>query len=274
MPKDANILNLSSEPKLLVDTAVEFAASAEQVDQSTLLGILNSGAFLLKLNTANEYDRLKPKQLRIAKIIRVLRDCPHAASKQTLLGLARGGDFVDDNWLRQELLVRALVAIRPSPSEAIKYWDAQSTPLSVNRHITIDMLCENGSDPAMALLEKKLQDPEQELEFKVVWIRDPMLRHRNDPPLLRASERMISQTLPGDLRLFLLEALCAYDPDWYPGCSRPKPPSRALASGEAREVLRRICRFAKKKMDLPPQLTFAVKSTLAEIGGESEQTQI
>ena len=271
MPKDANILLTASEPKPLVDTAVEFAASAEPADQNTLLGFLNSSEFLLKLNTSREYDTSRPKQLRVAKIIRVLRDSTHQASKQTLLGLARGGAFIADNWLRQELLVRALVAIRPAPLDAIKYWDAQSTPLAVNRHITIDMLCENGSEPALALLERKLLDPEQEMEFRIVWIRDPMLRHRNDPPLLRASERMITTTLPGELRFFLLEALCAYDPDWYPGCSRPKPPPRALASGEARQVLRQICKFAKEKMDLPPQLKFAVESTLAEIGGEHEK---
>lgn len=271
MPKDATILRTATEPKPLVDTAVEFAASADLGDQNTLLGFLNASDFLLKLNSTREYDSSRPKQLRVAKIIRVLRDSPHAASKQTLIGLARGGAFVGDNWLRQELLVRALVSIRPATPEAIKYWDSQSTPLAVNRHITIDMLCENGSDPAMALLERKLQDPEQEMEFKIVWIRDPMLRHRNDPPLLRASERMIAQTLPGDLRYFLLEAICAYDPDWYLGCLKPKPPPRALATPEARQVLRQICRFAKEKMDLPPQLKFAVESTLAEIGGENEK---
>ncbi len=270
MPKDANLLRTAAEPKQLVDTAVEFAASAEPADQNTLLGCLNASDFLLKLNTVREYDTARPKQLRVAKIIRVLRDSTHPASKQTLLSLARGGAFVGDNWLRQELLVRALVSIRPAPPEAIKYWDSQSTPLAVNRHITIDMLCENGTDPALALLERKLLEPEQEIEFKVVWIRDPMLRHRNDAPLLRAAERMITTTLPGELRFILLEALCTYDPDWYPGCSRPKPPPRALASGEARQVLRQICRFAKAKMILPPELKLAVEATFAEIGGEDE----
>lgn len=271
MPRDATILRTASEPKPLVDTAVEFAASADLADQNTLLGSLNAGDFLLRLNTAREYDTLRPKQLRVAKIIRVLRDSPHSASKQTLLALARGGAFVGDNWLRQELLVRALVSIRPSPLEAIKYWDSQSTPRSVNLHITIDMLCENGSDPAMALLEKKLTDPAHEMQFKIVWIRDPMLRYRNDPPLLRASERMITATLPADLHFLLLEALCSYDASWYPGCSRPKPPPRVLAAEEARQVLRRICRFAREKMDLPPQLRLAVNATLAEIGGEDEK---
>jgi len=266
MPRDAAILRTATEPKKLVDTAVEFAASDQPADHNTLLGFLNSSAFLLRLNTAREYDTLSPRQLRVAKVIRVLRDSQHSAPKQTLIALSRGGDFVEGNWLRQELLVRALVGIQPSPPEAIRYWDSQSTPTAVNRHITIDMLCENGSDPAMALLERKLIDPAQETEYKVVWIRDPMLRYRNGVPLLRASERMITRTLPADLRLVLLEALCSYDPGWYPGCSRPKPPARALASPEARQVLRQICLYARDHLELSPELKAAVETTLIEIG--------
>jgi hypothetical protein len=271
MPKDPVILRSAKEPKQIIDNAVEFAASDQALDQATLLGFLNSADFLLRLNSQREYDTLSPKQLRVAKVIRVLRDCPHAASKQTLIGLSKGGDFTDDNWLRQELLVRALVAIRPAPPDAIRYWDSQSTPSAVNRHITIDMLCQNGSEPALALLEKKLIEPAQEQEYKVVWIRDCMLRHRNDVPLLRASERMIKQTLPPDLRLVLLEALCTYDRDWYPGCAPPKPPPRALASPEARQVLRQICRHAKDNMELPPPLRVAVETTLLEIGDRDDK---
>lgn len=271
MAKDINILRTAKEPKALVNTAVEFAASANPADQAVLLGFLNSQDFLLKLNTAHEYDASRPKQLRVAKIVRVLRDNTEPAAKQTLLSLSRGGAFIADNWLRQELLVRALVSIRPAPPEAIRYWDAQSTPLSVNRRITIDMLCENGTDPALALLERKLQDPEQELEFKTVWMHDPMMRHRNDVPLLRASERMITRTLQGELRFTLLEALCTYDRNWYLGCLKPKPPPRALATPEARDVLRRICKYAKESMKLPPELEVAVKTTLTEIGGEDER---
>lgn len=266
---DPQILRAPTEPKPLVDAAVRFAASADPADQATLLGFLNSGEFLAKLNTAREYDTARPKQLRVAKVIRVLRDNTHPAAKHTLLSLARGGAFVGDNWLRQELLVRALVSIRPAPPDAIRYWDAQSTPMSINRHVTIDMLCENGTDPAMALLERKLLDPEQEEEYKVVWMHDPVLRYRNGVPLLRASERMITRTLQGGLRFTLLESLCSYDRSWYLGCLKPRPPARALASPEARDVLRRICRYAKESMDLPPLLKAAVEATLAELGGDN-----
>ena len=271
MPKDAHILRTEKEPKILIRTALEFAASDQAADHITLLEVLNSADFLLRANTAREYETARPKHLRIAKVLRVLRDSSHAASKQTLIGLSRGGDYIDDNWLRQELLVRALVSIRPSPPDAIKFWDNQSIPTAVNRHVTIDMLCQNGSEPAMALLEKKLIDPAQEHEYKIAWIHDCMLRHRNGTPLLQVSERMIKQTLPPELRLILLETLCTYDADWYPSCSKPKPPPRALAPAESRQVLRRICRHAKESMDLPPNLKAAVEATLLEIGDRDDK---
>lgn len=266
MPKNASILASSRDPNALTNAAVELAVSEDPADQLTLAGLLNSSQFLLRLNTAQEYNTSRPRALRVAKVLNALRESDHAAPQQTLLRLALGGDFVDENWLRQELLVRALVNIRPAPPEAIRYWDTQSAPTAVNRHITIEMLCDNGSDPAMELLEKKLLDPEQEPEYKVAWIHDSMLRHRNDAPLLRASERMIKQTLPPDLRLVLLEALCSYDASWYPGCEKPKPPPRLEASPEAREILRQICLYARDDMELPPKLEAAVRATLAEIG--------
>jgi hypothetical protein len=271
MPKDLAILTGSKDPAELIRTAVEFAGSASAADQQVLVRFLNSTEFLFRLNTAHEYNTWRPKQLRVAKVLRVLRDSKHSSARQTLITLSAGGDFINDNWLRQELLVRALVTDQPASPQSIAYWDSQSTPMAVNRHITIEVLCDNGSPPAMALLEKKLLDPAQEIEYRIVWMRDPMLRHRNDVPLLKAADRMVRQTLPPNLRLFLLEALCDYDPDWYPGCSRPKPPPRMLASAEAKDVLREICRYARDQIGMSPKLESAVRSTLMEIGNREKE---
>jgi hypothetical protein len=270
MPKDASIFQSSRDPKLLVNTAVEFAASEQPIDHATLAATLNSDDFLGRLNTQHEYDTLITKQLRVAKVIKVLRDSPHGASKQTLIILAQGGPFINQNWRRQELLVRALVTVRPATPPAIRYWDEQSQVKAVNRHVTVEMLCENGTEPAMALLEKKLIDPRQEQIYKVSWIRAFMLPHRNDLELLKASKRMIIQTLPLDLRYILLEALVDYDMRWYPCCYKPKPPPRLLIQDDAKQVLREICRHAKANMDLTPGLKLAVEKTLLEIGDPEE----
>jgi hypothetical protein len=270
MPRDATILQNSRDPKLLANTAAEFAASDQVADQTVLARALNSEDFLGRLNTPREYDTLITKQLRVAKAIRVLRDSQHAVSKQTLVTLAQGGTFIDGNWRRQELLVRALVTVRPASPPAIKYWDEQSQPAAVNRHVTIEMLCENGTEPAMALLERKLIDPTQETVYKVSWVRAFMLPHRNDLALLQACERMIAGSLPLPLRYTVLEMLCDYDERWYPCCYHPKPPPRVLIQRDAKEVLARICRNAKANMELSPSLRLSVNRTLAEIGAPDE----
>lgn len=247
-------------------TAVEFAASELAADQAALIPVLNSHAFLGRLNTKHEYDTLPTKQLRVAKVIKVLRDSPHAAASQTLIRLARGGAFSDDNWRREELLVRALVNVRPATPPVIAFWDEQSKRTAVNRHITIEMLCENRSAPALELFERKLLEPAQELIYKVSWIHAFMLKYRNDLPILQASERMITETLPPDLRIVVLETLCSYNPRWYAGCQRPNPPSRFPIEAASRQVLGRICRHAKANMELTPALKLAVEATYREIG--------
>ena len=266
MPKDLSLLRSSREPKVLIQTAVEFAASDQPSDHVALNGVLNSLDFLGRLNSPHEYDTLSTKQLKVAKVLRVLRDSPHAPAKTTLTSLAQGGPFIADNWRRQELLVRALVGVRPATPPAVKYWDEQSRPTAVNRHVTIEMLCDNGTDPALALLEKKLVDSIQEKIYKVSWIHAFMLTHRNELPLLQASERMITTSLPIDLRFVLLETLCDYDAGWYPCCFHPNPPSRLLIKDDAKEVLRRICRYSEENLDLNPALRSAVEKTLLEIG--------
>jgi hypothetical protein len=250
---------------------VQIAASDQASDHEELLGLLNSRGFLHRLNTEREYDVSRPKQLRVAKVLRTLHDNPSPFGKQTLTGLAKGGDFVGENWLRQELLVRVLVDHRPPPPEVIQFWDRQSQVESENRHITIDVLCENGTEEAMVLLEKRLLDPAHEREYKIAWIRDCMLRHRNDTPLLEASERMLKGALDADLKLILLEALCTYSADWYPSCSKPKPPARLRASEASRVVLRRICRFAREKLPLTVAIEVAVRTTEAELGQEEKE---
>src|SRR3954468_3096828 len=159
MAKDASIFSSTRDPKRLIHAAVDFAASDQVPDQAVLVAQLNSTAFLGALNTQKEYDTLNTKQLKVARVIKVLRDSPHAAAKTTLSTLAQGGAFITENWRRQELLVRALVGVRPATPAAIRYWDQQSQPTAVNRHVTIEMLCDNGTDPALGLLEKKLIDP-------------------------------------------------------------------------------------------------------------------
>ncbi len=266
MPKDVAILQNSKEPKVLVDTACEFAASNQPHDLGVLLTQLDSREFLLKLNTEQDYIRQRAKGLKVARVVKALMDSPHGVAKPTLVALTRARNFLSFELL-QELLVRALAAVRPSPPDAIAYWDSHSQPDSNNLHLVIEAIFANGSDPALALFERKLNDPRQEIECKTIWLRDPMLRHRNDPPVLRACERMIVQgSVQESIRPLVVEALCGYEREWYLACKKPRPPLRAMATPEAREILRRICEFADEKMTLEPGIQAYLEATMLELG--------
>jgi hypothetical protein len=122
----------------------------------------------------------------------------------------------------------------------------------------------------LALFERKIADERQEIECRTIWLRDPMLRHRNDTPVLKCCERMVVQgSVPEPVRVLVVEALCDYQRDWYLACEKPRPPLRLRAPQTSRQVLRRICEFAKEKLPLELGQRAAVETTLAELGGDN-----
>jgi hypothetical protein len=136
----------------------------------------------------------------------------------------------------------------------------------------IEVLFVNGTDPAMALFEKKIADPRQEIECKTIWLREPMLTHRNDTPVLKCCERMVIQgTVPEPVRPLVVEALCDYQREWYLSCKKPRPPLRAMAPAESKQILRRICEFSLDKLTLSPSTRVAVETTLIEIGARKRE---
>jgi hypothetical protein len=262
--------NLNAGPQALIKQAVALARSTNPADQAQLLAALNSEEFLTTLDSREDYVRYRAKQLRFARIFKVLlvNDAPPA--RQTLVALTQAATFQNSD-KREEMLVKALAVVRPAPSEAIQYWKARSTPDSIYIHFTVDALCNNGSEPAIRLLEQILIDPDQDFDFKILWMRDSILKHRNDLPLLQGCYRLLTTGLPADLKPYLVEALFDYDRAWYASCSPPFPPNRALATKEARQELRRIGEFALAQVDLTAEQSAAVKRILIiELGKEDE----
>ncbi len=265
MPKDPLILKSSTDKKELVRTAAEFAASDQSADIHTLVTFLSSEEFLNRLDSADDYNQ-PPLRLRLAKVLRTLMDNPKpAAAHAGLVSLTTEAPFIALE-PRQELLVRALVAVRPAPPKAVQYWDSHSHPDSTWRHVVMDVLCDNGSEPAVDLLEKKLVDPLMDPDEKIVWMRDPILRHRLDVPLLKVCRRMVISTLEPRFKPVLVEALFDYRPDeWYVDCTNPSPPDPATASKEAKELLVEIgdhALDAYHKIALEPRTRAVIEAKL------------
>ena len=144
---------------------------------------------------------------------------------------------------------------------------ADEIPGNLLAHDVVSALCVNQGDPALALLERKFADPGHDDDSKIYWMRNDVLPRRNDAPLLLCCERMVTRSLPADLRPALVEALFDYQPSkWYRGDDPPKPPPRANASPGARKVLERIGKYALKNLKLTMVQENAVQNALAEIG--------
>lgn len=262
--------NLAVGPQALIKQAVALARSTNPADQSQLLAAMNSEEFLTALDSREDYLRYQAKQLRFARIFKVLLVNDSLPAQQTLVGLTQAPTFQNAD-KREEMLVKALAVVRPAPTVAIQYWKAHSTPDSIHLHFTVEALCNNGSESAIHLLEEILTDPDQETDFKILWMRTAILKHRNDLILLQACWRLITTRLPADLKPFLVEALFDYDRSWYASCSPPFPPPRSLATKEARQVLRQIGEYALEQVELSAEQSAAVKRTLVvELGKEDE----
>lgn len=266
MPKDLAVLEHSQDPQLLMRTAAEFAASDTAEDHTILLRQMELTSFLNRLDSAERYQA-PPRRLRLGRVMQTLMRNRTTLGWQVLVSLTQSQTFTAVE-PRQELLIRSLWVVRPSPPQAIDFWSHHSQPESPYLHITIAALARNGSEPALALLQKRLADPRFEEEVRIAWMRGAVLEHRNDVPMLYMCGRLLSNGLEPELRTRLVEALFDYHDEWYRSCDPPKAPPRSQLSAEGRTLLRSIGEYALRTVNLTPALKATVELVLREIGGE------
>jgi hypothetical protein len=264
-------LQESKDPRALKNGAFDCASSKVPKDIEALGGFLMSADFLERLDSPQDYQTTIAR-LRLSRVMQALMDNRIAASDQLLLRLTKS-DVFQAEVLRMQLLIRALVPIKPSPRDAIAYWDGVSQPGSPLAADVVEALCINQSSPAMTLLEQKFTNPAEQADQKIAWMQQLILPRRNDEPLLKCCERILTAGQPKDAQVELVEVLFDYRPEkWYRGCEAPKPPLRPLATSAAKEVMRRIAEFGLNKMTLPPDLQVKVKSELETLGGKNQDS--
>lgn len=267
MIKDPTILRDSNNPRELVDTARHFAASPALSDQQVLAKYLDSTTFLDKLDPPEAYQVFQPHQLRAARIVRTLMDNNTPAGRQTLVGLTTSKGFLSYDLL-VVFLIQALAVDRPASDLTLTYWQKYLHPDSVYADNVVDAILENRSRPALDLFEHAMNDPSQDSEHKYVWLRDSMLRRRNDPEVLACCERMILLgTVDPDWHETILEAVFDYDPSWYLTDPEPRPPLRILAPEPSKSILEKLALYAIHKMKLSnTELKLKIRMAMKEIG--------
>jgi hypothetical protein len=256
----------NEDPKVLYSQACQLARSMQESDLQVLQTRLTDAAFLTKLDSAKSYEG-QPTRLHVAGVLQILSENPSPSAQKVLLSLTTSPVFLEHR-SRVDLLIQALVKIKPAPQQAVLFWDKHFQPEDGYSGVTVWALLDNGSAPAIALFEKKMLDvrfPETERRY---WLTACVLQHRNDLPLLQGCDRLLASRLEDPYRLLLVDVLFDYKPDdWYGVAHWYKPPPRAKASKEALEQLRVVGRKAVESQPLSRIQQEKVRLVVRELDG-------
>ena len=263
--------NAPEDPKVLYSQTCRLARSTQGGDMQVLQARLTDTAFLAKLDTAKAYEG-QTTRLRVAGLLQILAENPSQGAQKVLLSLTTSPVFLEQR-ARVDLLIQALVQIRPAPQQAVVFWDKHFQPEDGYSGVTVWALLDNGSEPAIALFEKKMVDAQFSETERRYWLTACVLQYRNDLPLLQACERLLESRLEEPYRLLLVDVLFDYQPDeWYGARPWHKPPPRAKASETALEQLRVVGRKALENQPLSSIQKEKVEMVLREVdaflGGE------
>jgi hypothetical protein len=246
--------------------AYRLSQSSDVEDLRSLFSGLQSEARLLLLDEEDDYRDFEAKQLRLAGIFRHLMQNKAPAGHQLLVALTREPAFREVD-ARRELLIKSLAVVRPAPPEAVQYWQTHALPGSIFVHFVVEALCRNGSKPATTLLATILQADDYPEQFKLYWLRDAVLRHRNGESLLEMCGGLLNSRMAPGLKVAMVMALIDHDEEaWYPPDHLPKPPPRREASDVAKAHLERILLQARDTLDLSEDEKVVVGVVLTDIG--------
>jgi len=267
--KNIDVLNGSADPRELVDMARAYAMENSPDDQNVVLRFLSSRGNLLRLNTEQEYIMLKPRGLNASRILKTLMDAGHEPALRTLRMLTEAPEFQSFHPLA-EINIFALAADRPASLQTIRYWGHHSHHESSTIDLVIEAVMMNRSTPALEFFVEKMNESQQDPRRRTAWLRDPLLRWRNDADLLRfCGWAMTRDALDAEWHSPLLEALFDYNVAWYLSCEFPHPPPRAKASPDSLNLLGHIGEWALTKGDVTiPGLSAKIRLVLKEIGHE------
>ncbi|MBS3919713.1 MAG: hypothetical protein KG012_12600 [Deltaproteobacteria bacterium] len=262
-PKSA-VKYYTEDPKVLYSQTCQLARSKQESDLQILQARLTDTAFLAKIDSAKSYEG-QPTRLRVAGVLQILAENPAPPAQKVLLSLTTSPVFLEHR-ARVDLLIQALVQIKPAPQQAVVFWDKHFQPEDGYSAVTVWALLKNGSPPALALFEKRMMDVRFSETERRYWLNACVLQHRNDLPLLQACERLLASRLEELYRLLLVDVLFDYKPDdWYGAGHWYRPPLRGKATIEALKQLDTLGRKALQNQPLSTLQRQQVQLVLREV---------
>jgi hypothetical protein len=258
--KFETIAATTKDPAELYDAALKAAASTDGAEHQALRSRLTTQPVLDLLDTRADYE--KPvTTLNIAGVLKQFMDNRTPVADDTLNTLA-SNDFFTSILPRQHLMILAMVPVRPASKEAVDLWRKHSQPKAPYKHVSMDSMANNGTEPAIALFEEVMASPAHNHDNKISWMRDPILRHRDNPVVLLMCERLVTQSLAVEIRPHLVSALFEHREEWYLSCDPPEPPMLMTTPRDAKLILRRIGEHALANIQLEARTQAAIEATL------------
>jgi hypothetical protein len=255
-------LQNSKDPKKVRDAACALAQSKDPAQQSRLLALLKSPAFLTRMDS-DEKLRGNPWTLGLSRVLDDLADNP--AGHPSLVTLAGDAIFTKER-AHSDLLIMACAKVRPAPPSIIRFWDTHWQPDDGYTNLTIDAVTLNGTDPALQLLATKLADTRFPEEDRKGWMRGSILIHRNDLPLLKMCDAFLKGNATPSMKIALIEVLFDYQPEvWFPPATVRKPPPRPPLAKEPATVLISIGQYALDQLKPAPDLELKIRATMKAV---------
>jgi hypothetical protein len=260
------VLQTSDDPKELLTKLMALARSKDPSDHKALLDFLMRPAFLLKLDKSEEYRNAAAKRLRIARVLVALTENDAPSAHAAFVALTRDAGFLKEE-PRVDYLIMFSAPLRADAHDLAPFWDKYSQPEDGFANLTIKTLVENGTEPALEVLEKKVAEPRFKDDDKIGWMHAYFVPHRDDYLLLKSFERMLTGKMSEHLKPYLVEVIFDYKPaEWYRPASTANPPDRSKINQNQREQLKRLADIALRLPSLTDTQREAVKKTLEEIG--------
>jgi hypothetical protein len=160
---------------------------------------------------------------------------------------------------RLESLLQILPHVGTLPGAAIDLLENAADPDSASLEVAIEVIFETGDAAALDVFADQARNPEQDTGLVADWFRDPLLRHRAEPAVIRMSVDLLTRPgLDRERKNALVEALFDYRPlDWYlsPAADHqvlPAPPPSDQISPEGRELLTQLAEFVVADDEIAP----------------------
>jgi len=252
----------TAEGRDLKNAASACAKSPLATDHQALQAKLVSPDFVARLDPDGASVWTK---LRLNKILNHLGNHPSSSAHQVLLAATKAPPFQND-FLRIQAMIYALVPLKPPPPAAMEYWQTWGTPSSLIHYDVSEALCQNRSPEAMALMENRLLNPQFTDEDLLSWALGPVRSYRYEKEIIVATQNVTDKGLPGPRLNPLVMVIFDDKPEkWFDECGPKKAMPLAKATPEARRDLEHLGKTVLNRQDIDPSLLPAVKKTLSQL---------